>query len=88
MVGLYQLLLIAGNITTTYLITNTFRCFAEQPELLGRFEADDSELALGPVTEEVLRYRSLVQDVARVATKSTQVRGQAVSVGERFVCFL
>ena len=54
---------IAGHDTTTILVANAFRMFAEQPDLVARVRQapDDAERFI----EEVARYRGTVQRVSR-----------------------
>jgi len=68
--GTCILLLVAGNITTTNLITNAVRCFLEEG-------IDDLQAlpSLSAAIEEVLRYRSPIQAMSRVATRDVTLRG-------------
>ena len=83
--GMCVLLLVAGNITTTNLVTNAVRCFGDDD----RFDdlAGD-ESALTTAIEEVLRYRSPVQAMTRVARTRTTMRGQTIDEGDRVVVWL
>jgi cytochrome P450 len=83
--GTAILLLVAGNITTTNLIANAVRCFAEA-DLLDELAGD--ERALGTATGEVLRYRSPVQAMARIATEDVTVGGEEIEAGERVIAWL
>ncbi|MFC6835059.1 cytochrome P450 [Halomarina ordinaria] len=83
LLGFCMLLLIAGNVTTTNLVGNAVRSFAEADHLSG-FEPD----ALGPAVEEVLRYRAPVQAMSRVATVNTTLGGADIAAGDRVVCWL
>ncbi len=64
---------IAGHDTTTILVANAFRMFAEQPDLLARIreQPDDADRFV----EEVARYRGTVQRVSRITTEATTVAG-------------
>jgi len=74
------LLLVAGNITTTNLIANAVRCFAEaDADLFDELRGDDR--ALTSAIEEVLRYRSPVQAMGRVATEDVTMRGETIEAG-------
>ena len=78
-VGFCMLLLIAGNITTTNLITNAIWCFHEQ----GTMEAVRSgEIDRKKAIEEVLRYRSPVQSLRRVAARDVEVGGKSIEKGD------
>jgi cytochrome P450 len=86
MVGFCNLLLVAGNVTTTNLITNAMRCFTAQPGVLDQLRA--GEVKLTTAIEESLRYRSPVQAVFRVTTESVELGGQEIPAGEGIVAWL
>jgi len=76
-----------GNITTTNLIANTVRCFAEaDTDLFDELRGDDR--ALTSAVEEVLRYRSPVQAMGRVATEDVTMRGETIETGDRVIVWL
>jgi cytochrome P450 len=78
-VGTCILLLVAGNVTTTNLVTNAVRCLDES----GTYDAlADGRVPVRGVVEETLRYRSPVQAVTRVATESVTVGDHVVDAGE------
>lgn len=60
------LLLTGGHETTTSMINNTVRCLHEHPDARTQVQADPS--LVPALLEEVLRYRSPVQMLLRVAT--------------------
>jgi benzoate/toluate 1,2-dioxygenase reductase component len=64
---------IAGHDTTTILVANAFRMFAEQPNLLGRIRENPADA--DRFVEEVARYRGTVQRVSRITTEATTVSG-------------
>ena len=64
---------IAGHDTTTILVANAFRMFAEQPDLLGRIRENPADA--DRFVEEVARYRGTVQRVSRITTEATTVAG-------------
>lgn len=70
---------VAGHDTTTILIANAFRVFAEHPELLGRVRnaPEDAELFM----EELARYRGTVQRVSRITTEEVEVSGVVLPKG-------
>ena len=70
---------IAGHDTTTILVANAFRMFAEQPDLVARVRQapDDAERFI----EEVARYRGTVQRVSRVTTEEVEVAGVTLPKG-------
>lgn len=85
--GTCMLLLIAGNITTTNLITNAVRCFdAWEGDLLGDLAGDDSRLS--DAVEEVLRYRSPVQAMTRATLTEVELGGETIPEGENVVVWL
>jgi cytochrome P450 len=73
------LLLIAGNITTTNLITNSIWALSTHNFL------DDirtGSLKRTQAIEEVLRYRSPIQSISRVTTESVEIGGTEIGAGE------
>lgn len=83
--GMCMLLLIAGNITTTNLITNAVRCFGNH-DLLTELAGDEN--AIGTAIEEVLRYRSPVQAMTRVALTDVTLGEARIEEGDRIVTWL
>ena len=86
LVGFCTLLLVAGNITTTNLITNAMRCFTAQPGLLDELRAGEEKLSTA--IEEALRYRSPVQALFRVTTEPVELGGHEIPKGEGVVVWL
>ncbi|RRJ31420.1 cytochrome P450 [Halocatena pleomorpha] len=83
--GFCILLLIAGNITTTNLITNAIWSFAEQDILHAVASgAVDRKQAI----EEALRFRSPVQAMSRVATEDTEIDGVEIAADERVTAWI
>lgn len=83
--GVLALLLIAGNITTTNLITNAVLRFSQLPNGIDDVQNLGSlELAI----EEVLRHSASVQAVSRVATTDTTVGEQQLAEGDRVVVWI
>ncbi|HEV8070561.1 MAG TPA: cytochrome P450 [Planctomycetaceae bacterium] len=80
MLGFFQLLLVAGNETTTNLINNAMLTLLEHPDQLARLRAD-REL-LPSAIEEVLRYRSPLQAVFRTTKREVEVHGQTIPAGK------
>ncbi len=76
----YRLLLVAGNETTTNLIGNAMICFDQYPASMQQMR-DDPSLIPGAL-EEVLRFRSPIQRLIRVATKNTTLHGQQIKAGD------
>ncbi|XTR52399.1 cytochrome P450 [Pseudarthrobacter sp. So.54] len=69
LLGFCSLLLVAGNETTTNLIGNAVLCFLEVPGTIERLVKEPS--LLPQAIEEVLRFRSPVQSMYRVAVADT-----------------
>ncbi|GAA1748020.1 cytochrome P450 [Luedemannella helvata] len=79
-VGFVGLLLIAGHITTTTLLTNTVLCLDTHPDAARDLRAD---LSLVPTAlEEVLRDRAPFPRLARVATAASAVGERTVPAGQ------
>jgi cytochrome P450 len=86
LLGFCALLLVAGNETTTNLIGNALLCFAERPALWERLRA---EPALIPqAVEEVIRFRSPVQAMYRVATQEAELSGRTIPAGASIVAYI
>ncbi len=84
MLAMLQQFLVAGNETTTKLITYLVLWLAEEPELQERVRAD-SELIPGLV-EEVLRLETPVQGLYRTANVDTEIAGVAIPEGSHVMC--
>jgi cytochrome P450 len=80
------LLLVAGNETTTNLIGNAVLTLLEEPEALARLRADRS--LVPSALEEVLRYRSPVQAMFRVAREDVALSGQSVKAGSMVIALI
>jgi cytochrome P450 len=70
------LLLVAGNETTTNLLSNALKVFVSDPTVLGRL-FEDPALIPGTV-EEVLRYDAPVQSIPRGTSAAIQVDGTTI----------
>jgi cytochrome P450 len=80
-----MLLLIAGNETTTNLMSNILNILVDRPDLWQRLRGDRS--LVETVIEETLRYESPVQQLLRVATRDVEVSGVKISEGEMVAVF-
>jgi cytochrome P450 len=80
LLGFCLLLLVAGHETTTNLLSNSAVILAQHPEDR-RALADDPELVPAAV-EELLRYDSPVQGLARTLTRQVDLHGQAMAAGD------
>jgi cytochrome P450 len=86
LLGFCALLLVAGNETTTNLLGNALLCFAERPAVWDRLQATPA--LLPQAIEEVLRFRSPVQSMFRVATKQVVLHEQAIPAGASVVAWI
>jgi cytochrome P450 len=86
LLGFCSLLLVAGNETTTNLIGNALLTFAEHPEEWTRLRGNPD--LLPQALEEVLRYRSPVQSMFRVAKENAEISGQSIPVGARLIAWI
>jgi cytochrome P450 len=78
-----SLLLAAGLDTTTGALTNALSHLGEHPELRAELLADTARIP--PFIEEVLRYYSPTQGLARTATREVEMRGQRIGAGDRIL---
>ena len=84
-VGFCILLLLAGNITTTNLLTNTIWSFEEGGITNDvRTERIDHKQAI----EEALRYRSPIQSLKWIATEDVELNGQQIQAGDVLTLWL
>ncbi|MBA2391238.1 MAG: cytochrome P450 [Ktedonobacteraceae bacterium] len=70
------LLLLAGHITTTNLLSQAIRCFDEHPKALAQVHKDPA-LMPGAV-EEILRYASPIWRISRVTTADVTIEGVTI----------
>lgn len=82
-VGFCVLLLVAGNETTTNLISNSTVLLAAHPDQRAQL-AGDPALLPGAI-EEFLRYESPVQALARTLTRDVTLHGQRMEEGRKVV---
>ncbi len=79
------LLLIAGNETTTNLLSNAIRLFARHHTLA---ELNKDPQLVPSAVEEVLRYSSPVRGMFRVAVKDTELSGQLIKSGHSLMAWI
>jgi len=79
-VGYCQLLLIAGNETTTNLLSNLLYYLADQPDVWDTLKAEPDKIEAA--IEECLRFDPPVHWISRVATSDAEFHGQKVAAGE------
>jgi cytochrome P450 len=78
--------LVAGSITTSFLIGNGVLTLARQPHLIDRLHQDP---ALIPAfVEEVLRFDSPAQVMVRTAAHPTEISGMQISSGDTLAVLL
>ena len=78
--GMLTQFLVAGNETTTKLITNTIRYLAEDPELQARVRADRS--LVETLVEEMLRIEAPVGGLFRQAKVDVEINGTKIPAGD------
>jgi cytochrome P450 len=85
-VTMCELLLVAGNVTTTDLIGNGVWLLLRHPAELARLRADPS--LIDNAVEEILRFESPVVQSVRIPTADVAIRGCPMRRGESVVVFL
>jgi Cytochrome P450 len=86
LLGIFQLLLLAGHETSTNLINNAVLSLLEHPDELHRLQSHP-ELVPSAV-EEVLRFRSPVQAMFRVTTREVQMRTAVIPSGRLVIAMI
>lgn len=81
-----SLLLVAGNETTTNLITNGIRVLTEQPELQSTLKQNPA--LIPSFVEETLRYYPPVLATIRIAKQDTEICGQQIRQGDTVTVWL
>jgi cytochrome P450 len=81
-----NLLLIAGNLTTTDLIGNGVLALLRHPDQLARLRAHPELMA--NAVEEMLRYDPPVVQVGRIALEPREIAGRTVQAGQAITCSL
>ena len=84
--GFCMLLLIAGNETTTNLLSNLLNYLAEEPRLWGLLR--EQPYKIDDAIEEILRFDGPVHWVNRMATQNVEVAGQTIKEGEAVYAFM
>ena len=83
MLSIVQQLLVAGNETTTKLLTETIRLLAENPDQWQQLKDDPSRAPA--IVEEALRLSTPTQGMFRIATKDHELEGVQIPKGARIV---
>ena len=78
-----QQLLVAGNETTTKMLTEMMRLLAENPVELARVKADPGRVA--SIVEETLRLSTPTQGMFRITTRDVELAGVRIPKGSRVV---
>ncbi len=86
LLGFCILLLVAGNETTTHLISNAIWCFDEHPETIEEMRANPT--LIPDALEEVLRYRSTVKVMHRVVAQNTTLGGKELREGQMMAAWI
>jgi cytochrome P450 len=81
---MFLLLVVAGNETTRQAIAHGMQALVENPGEWTRMR-DDPGLAWQTGADEILRWSSPVLHFRRTATADTEIRGQAISAGDKVV---
>ena len=81
-----MLLLLAGNESTTNLITNMIRLLATREDVVATLRTDPDLAA--PMVEEVLRLTSSIRNVDRVALRDVEMHGVFIPMGGLVVPWL
>jgi cytochrome P450 len=85
-VTMCELLLVAGNVTTTDLIGNGVWILLRHPTELSKLRAEPS--LIDNAVEEILRFESPVVQSVRIPTSDVAIRGCPMRRGESVVVFL
>ncbi len=80
LVGLCQLLWIAGNETTTNLLSNSALVLQERPDLLELVRTEPARIPA--LVEEMLRLHSPVNCLSRTATEDVELHGEKIRTGD------
>jgi cytochrome P450 len=83
MLSIVSQLMVAGNETTTKLLTEMMRLLGEHPEQWQRVQADPSRIER--IVEESLRLSSPTQGIFRITTTDVELAGVTVPKGARLV---
>jgi cytochrome P450 len=83
MLSIVQQLLVAGNETTTKMLTEMMRLLAENPEQWAMVKADPTRIPA--IVEETLRLSTPTQGMFRIATRDVELAGVHVPKGSRVV---
>ncbi len=80
------LLLLAGHVTTTNLLSQAIRCFDEHPEVFQHLRCQPE--VMPNAIEEVLRYASPVWRLVRTTRQEVEIAGTTLPKGTVLFCWL
>ena len=83
MISIISQLMVAGNETTTKLLTEMVRLLGEHPDQWQQVQSDPSRIER--IVEESLRLSSPTQGIFRIATKDVELAGVTIPKGARLV---
>jgi cytochrome P450 len=83
MLSIIQQLLVAGNETTTKMLTEMMKLLAEHPDQWAKLKADPSRVPA--VVEETLRLATPTQGMFRIVTRDVELGGVPIPAGARLV---
>ncbi len=83
MLSILQQLLVAGNETTTKMLTEMMRLLADNPAEWEKVKADPSRIPA--IVEETLRLSTPTQGMFRIATRDVELGGVLIPKGSRVV---
>ncbi|MGA9173635.1 MAG: cytochrome P450 [Thermoactinomyces sp.] len=86
LLGFCIILLVAGNETTTNLISNAVYCFLENKTIWKKLQQDPS--LIPNAIEETLRYRSPVQALPRRVKMDTEIGGYQLKPGQMVLAWI
>ena len=75
-----NLLLVAGNVTTTDMIGNGVKALLQHPDQLAKLRANPD--LIGATVEEILRYDSPVTNSGRISHEAIEIGGCPIRQGE------
>lgn len=84
--GMCLIIYLAGNTTTSSLISNGLYVLALHPDQRARLAAEPD--ALANALEELLRYESPVQYTSRVTTSNVEMYDQVIPMGDRVMLLI
>lgn len=85
LVSYYLLLIAAGNETTRNALSGGLQALMERPAVWDEIAADPSKVTAA--TEEILRWSTPIVQMARTATRNTELHGQKIRKGETVALF-